>query len=331
MAAPMIGPFYCHSLLEPLSKRGFCHKALTQLADGHPMPWQLNYSLDELYARYDAANCACVALPGLQPKLGLSLHDGTLRFAEEKSKYILKWQPRAAGAFATDVAANEHLTMQLAAQVFKIVTAPNACITLLDDHFAYLTRRFDYQGRQRIHIEDLCQLGERNPYTHGPDYKVKSSYEEAAELLKRYCSGYRLEALRFFKRVLFNIVVGNGHAHLKNISAMRLFSGLYMLAPAYDLMNTALHHPDQPPLAMPLFKDGYTTPTFQQRGHYSRADIVEFGHRIGLENYQITEELRRLDLSKDKIERLVKRSFLTPKAQKRYLQILTLRKRQLLR
>ena len=323
----MIGSWYCYSTLAPLNKCGFSTRALSLLADGHAIPFEFNYTLEELNARYAADSLLpLVALPGFQPKLGLSLYEGRLRFAEAKSKYILKWQPPEAGEFATDWAANEHLTMQIAAQVFKIVTAPNACLELLDGEHAYLTRRFDYQGRQRIHVEDFCQLSGRSPATHGVNYKVKCSYEEAAAMFKRHCATYRMEALRFFKRVLFNLFVGNHHAHLKNLSVMRSFSGDIVLAPAYDLHCSALHFPDQPCLAMPLFKEEEAPAQF-----YQRDDLIAFGLRIGLEKYQIAEELRRLDLATAKLEPLVRHSFLSPNAKKRYLQLLSQHKRAILR
>jgi serine/threonine-protein kinase HipA len=43
----------------------------------------------------------------------------------------------------TDVPANEHLTMQIAGQLFGIAVPPNACVELSDGEPAYLVKRFD--------------------------------------------------------------------------------------------------------------------------------------------------------------------------------------------
>ncbi|MFT4737891.1 MAG: serine/threonine-protein kinase HipA [Cyclobacteriaceae bacterium] len=39
--------------------------------------------------------------------------------------------------------ANEHLSKQIASQIFKIETAENALIFYINSHPAYITKRFD--------------------------------------------------------------------------------------------------------------------------------------------------------------------------------------------
>lgn len=43
-----------------------------------------------------------------------------------------------------DIAVNEHLSMQISSQVFKIPTALNGLIEFNDGELAYMTKRFDY-------------------------------------------------------------------------------------------------------------------------------------------------------------------------------------------
>lgn len=104
--------------------------------------------------------------------------------------------------------------------------------------WAYAVKRFD-RGPQRelIHIEDLAQVR-----GFCPDKKYAGSYETVAALVYR---GYDNEALReFARRLAFNILIGNGDAHLKNWSLIYSDRRIPTLAPAYDLVATFVYRPD---------------------------------------------------------------------------------------
>lgn len=55
-------------------------------------------------------------------------------------------------------AANEHLTMQIASQVFGIETAVNGLCFYANDEAAYLTRRFDITSMGKRQQEDFASL-----------------------------------------------------------------------------------------------------------------------------------------------------------------------------
>lgn len=104
--------------------------------------------------------------------------------------------------------------------------------------WAYAIKRFD-RGPQRelIHIEDLAQVR-----GFCPDQKYAGSYETLAALLYR---GHDGNALReFARRLAFNILIGNGDAHLKNWSLIYSDPRIPTLAPAYDLVATFVYRPD---------------------------------------------------------------------------------------
>ena len=46
--------------------------------------------------------------------------------------------------------ANEHVTMQIASQVFGIETPPNAVVRFTDGELAYIVKRFDRRNGQKI-------------------------------------------------------------------------------------------------------------------------------------------------------------------------------------
>jgi hypothetical protein len=80
--------------------------------------------------------------------------------------------------FKHDIPANEHLSMQLASQLFGIATAVNAVIRFADGELAYITRRFDRRNQVKIGQEDFCQLSNRTEETADRNYKYNGSYTE---------------------------------------------------------------------------------------------------------------------------------------------------------
>lgn len=62
-----------------------------------------------------------------------------------------------------------------------------------------------------------------------------------ADIIKQYVSASSVEVLKFFRLVIFNFLFSNGDAHAKNFSLLETPSGDFILAPAYDLLNTRLH------------------------------------------------------------------------------------------
>lgn len=106
----------------------------------------------------------------------------------------------------------------------------------------YLIKRFDrigdYPNQERRHIVDACQL---LGYGRGAKYS-SSKMETYANLLKEVRPP-AIAALKLYQWVIFNLVVGNGDAHLKNISFYQL--GNYaQLAPFYDLLSTVIYVPE---------------------------------------------------------------------------------------
>jgi len=105
--------------------------------------------------------------------------------------------------------------------------------------FAYAIRRFDRgPDGEAIHMEDLAQV--RGFY---PEQKYTGAFEMVASLV--YGGQRDVEGLReFARRLAFNVVIGNGDAHLKNWSLIyrdRRDRRVPTLAPAYDLVCTAVY------------------------------------------------------------------------------------------
>lgn len=121
--------------------------------------------------------------------------------------------------FRDQISANEHLTMQIAQQVYKIPTAENRLVFFKNGEAAYITRRFDYDTNgNKIKQEDFSSQAHKTSATHGRDFKYTGSYEDAAALLKANVSAWQVPMRRFFALIVFNYLFANGDAHLKNFS-----------------------------------------------------------------------------------------------------------------
>jgi serine/threonine-protein kinase HipA len=126
----------------------------------------------------------------VQDQISLRLGKNHLAPTTERGEFILKPVPSLEGIeFPGDIPANQHVTMQIAAQVFRIATAVNGIVFFPDGAPAYIVRRFDYNNLtgERLHQEDFCQLSGRSQRASGPNDKYGSSYEEAGELIRCFC------------------------------------------------------------------------------------------------------------------------------------------------
>lgn len=320
----------CRSTLIDLSEDGFSRSALRALADGRKMSHRLTFTRADLQLRdYSGSGRKTLSISGVQDKVGLKLVRGHLIPEEAGSRYILKPIPSVQCQFQEDIPANEHLTMQIASQIFGIATAANACVILNDGELAYLTRRFDYRNDLKCLQEDFCQIYGRTEETHGYNYKYNGSYEELGALIQQSCAAHRVEMVKFFRLVLFNYLVGNGDAHMKNFSLMRTEAGDFVLTPAYDLLNTKLHFPDESAMALDLFKEGFYTESYLVNGFYRRVDFEEFGQRLNINPTRIATELDHAVNALEAIKQLVRRSFLSEVAQQAYLAVIIDRMRAL--
>ena len=142
--------------------------------------------------------------------------------------------------------ANEHLTMQIARQVYGIETAENALIFFKNGYPAYITKRFDVkEDGSKIAQDDFASLAGRTPQTHGEHYKYLGNYLELFQLMNANLSTYKLEAPKLLKILVFNYLFSNGDAHFKNFSLLETPMGDYRLSPAYDLLNSRIHIDDK--------------------------------------------------------------------------------------
>ena len=179
---------------------------------------------DEAVAEQFMENRKRISISGVQEKLSVVLEKNTLRLSNEgeQGTYILKPIPRDLKK-VDQVPANEHLTMQIAKQVYGINVAENAMIFFKDGSPAYITKRFDVkQDGVKWGKEDFATLAGKTKDNAGPDFKYEYSYEELGLLFQKYVAAWRIEIEKYFVLVAFNYAFSNGDAHLKNFSLLSL-------------------------------------------------------------------------------------------------------------
>lgn len=311
----------CLCSLDPLPREGHTRAAQRKLAGGNrKFPGRLGQRRDELI-RYRAQVVDRMSISGIQEKVSLRLKRGKLELTDRDGEYLLKPVPSLElPRFREDVPANEHVTMLLAERIFGIETPPSACIRLADGQLAYITKRFDRRNGAKVPQEDFCQLMERSPDTHGKSFKYGASYEEVGRTLKKLCGAYRIEVERLLTRIVFCYAFSNGDAHLKNFSLFQTSTtGDHVLTPAYDLLCTSLHLPDESRLALELFADDFETPAARDHGFFTGACFLELARRFEIPDARARAILAPfLEGPRVDVESLISRSFLTAKARGDY-------------
>ena len=264
-----------------------------------------------------------ISISGVQEKISAVIIDKKISVtpADFHGRYIIKPAPNYKYLrFRDQVPANEHLTMQIANQVYKINTARNGIIFFSDGKPAYITKRFDYSNDgSKIAQEDFSSIAGKTNKTHGNDYKYSGNYEDAAALIRNNVMAWQVEMSKFFTLVVFNYIFSNSDAHLKNFSLQQSVNGDYLLTPAYDLLNTSIHVNDTDfALKGGLMPKEFHSEVYINTSHPCKVDFITFGKRIGVLPKKIDSIIEMFSKENDMVYQLIERSFLDDKCKRMY-------------
>ena len=228
---------YCYKPL--LENEQDFHAVCTKRMFGTNQAPQIDFNLKDLDKLAKEIVVRSIAITGVQPKLSLDLEKhrnqiSRLTIVGLYGNYILKPPSKE----YRELPQNEDLTMHLA-NIVKIKVAQHCLIRLHSGELAYITKRFDRSKKSKIAVEDFCQLSENLT-----EHKYRGSIEKVAKITNKYTTNKGLEILRLFELVLFCYLTGNADMHLKNFALLENTFGEYELAPAFDLLSTALVMPD---------------------------------------------------------------------------------------
>ena len=298
---------YCYQFLD--GQNDFHEKCSKQFF-GNPQPPILVHTLDEMSELAKHVVNRSVTVPGVQPKLSLSVVKEITKKSEQRltvvgalgGNYILK----PPSLHNPEMPANEHLTMRIAAS-FGIKVVPSSLIRLKSDELAYITKRIDRTVKgEKIHMLDMFQITEAFD-------KYKSSMEKVGKALKEYSDRTMLDVLSLFELTFFCYLTGNNDMHLKNFSMIKSQSG-WILAPAYDLLNVAIANPeDKEELALTLGG---------KKKKFNFHHFEQFGNELGLSDKQILGTFKRFSKNKINAIELIHQSFLSESMKQAYLELL---------
>ncbi len=277
---------------------------------GTPNPPQIEYSLDQMNALAKNVVERSIAVPGVQPKLSMSLVAESTGQINTRltivgalgGNYIFK---PASDRFL-QMPENEHLTMRIA-ETFGIPVVPSSLIRLASGELCYITKRIDRTDNgEKIHMLDMYQITEAFD-------KYKGSMEKVGKALDTYSSNTLLDKTYFFDLALFSFLTGNNDMHLKNFSMVENHSG-WGLSPAYDLLNVAIIFPeDKEELALTLMG---------KKKKLQREHFEQLGKSLDLTPKQIRGTFNRMLKNKSKALNCIDQSFLTENMKSSYKKVL---------
>ena len=301
-------------------------KALKTMFGGKKVSHILDFNIEEFRSGTSLEEAMHrISVSGVQEKFPAVIDNGKIRLSldKERSTYMLKPAPwDQTLAERKQIPADEHLTMQIAAQVYGIQTAANALCFTPKGQMVYITKRFDIlPNGAKLPMEDFASVVGRNEQTDGIHFKYSGCYEDIALAIRRHVAAWMVDMERFFELVLFNYIYANGDDHLKNFSLIKQGDD-FRLAPAYDLINTCMHvNGDDFGLDGGLSPNIEKSDVYNRTLHPCRLDFECFGERIGLTKPRINRILNKYMQLPDAVKSLVERSFLNDKMKRTYLRI----------
>lgn len=297
--------------------------------------------LDFEFVDYSAPEIATgrtknISVSGVQEKFGAVIENGRLRLSgrSEQSTHILKPAPFDPSLpLRKQIPANEHVTMQIASQVYGISTAVCGMCFTPSGKPVYVTRRFDITPTgSKIALEDAAGLIWKDKTTNiTSNSKYEGCYKLIANVIRENVSSPTVDLERFFELLVFNYIYANGDAHLKNFSLMQA-DGEVRLSPAYDLINTALHiSGDDFALDHGLSDTLEHSDTYLRTSHPCRSDFELFAVEIGLNQRRIKRICDKYSSISTQVLTLLNNSFLNDKMKRSYLRIITERTQRFIR
>lgn len=302
---------YCYQPLEDNNNSDF-HEPCSLEFFGTKKPPLFNHTLEEMTELAKNVVERSVAVPGVQPKLSLSLVTDTIQSGNNKGRltvvgalggnYIFK----PPSNHFPEMPENEHLTMRMA-EAFGINTVKSSLIRLKSGELSYITKRIDRTTTgEKIHMLDMFQITEASD-------KYRSSMEKIGNALNDYSDNTLLDKLYFLELAIFSFLTGNNDMHLKNFSMINT-EGAWILAPAYDLLNVAIVNPeDTEELALTL------------EGKKKRLKWEHFerlGKKLELNDKQIKAMAKRFTKNKSVAQQWIDNSFLSKEYKKKYIDFL---------
>ena len=212
-----------------------------------------------------------LAIAGVQKKLSLDLTEENgktyrMTFTNLWGRFIFK--PKGEPPHLPE---NEHLCLKLAESA-KIQIEKGALIPTSSGELGFIAVRFDRDlHHNEYHQEDFCQMLNKESFK-----KYNGSLEQVGKILKKHSDFPGDNLYRLYELTIFNFIIGNVDAHLKNLSLVyETENGLNkLLSPGYDLISTDLFiHDDNEESALAI--NG-------KKNKLSKLDFLSLAQNLGV-------------------------------------------------
>lgn len=304
---------YCYQAIEDEISGDFHEKCSFYFFGTKEQPY-FTHTLEQMSALALNVVERSVAVPGVQPKLSLSIVNESLQDANKGrltvvgalgGSYIFK----PPSEHFLEMPANEHVTMRIA-EAFGINTVKSSLIRLQSGELSYITKRIDRSASgEKIHMLDMFQITEAFD-------KYKSSMEKIGKALDTCSDNTLLDKLYFLEISIFSYLTGSNDMHLKNFSMINT-AAIWILAPVYDLLNVAIVNPeDTEELALTL--DG-------KKKKLKWVHFETLGTNLGLNKKQLNGIVKRFQKNKPVALQWIENSFLSDIFKQKYKLLLEAR------
>lgn len=201
-----------------LESHGLAAPPLTDLRELEDAADKVEHGVDDMVAKWVLQLVAPGAsLGGARPKASFRDVDGSLWLAKFPSREDRR-----------DIGLWEHLAYQLS--VIAGIDMPEARVLRLSDRgHTFAVRRFDRTPTSRRHYASAMTRLAREDSEGASYLDIVQAIEESGANTQ---IGAQLEQL--FRRVLFNVLIGNRDDHLRNHGFLRQGNG-WVLSPAFDV------------------------------------------------------------------------------------------------
>lgn len=200
-------------------------------------------------------------LSGVQPKVMIEANTQS-RMAVQQQGVIVKTYDEEFPLLTV----NEYVCMEAARHC--MLAPPKTYLSKNLEH--YVIERFDNINGNRLAFEDFATLLGKQ----GND-KYNSSYESLLKAVRFY-TGSITEVEKAYKLIVFNCLIGNGDAHLKNFALQYTLGGKdVVLAPPYDITHTIIYETIDNHMALKLKKS---------KAFPNKSNLITLGNNANLEN-----------------------------------------------
>ncbi|MCP4574761.1 MAG: HipA domain-containing protein, partial [Deltaproteobacteria bacterium] len=127
----------------------------------------------------------------------------------------------------------------------------------------FLTRRFDRENHEKIHMQSLCGMAHFDFNRPGA-----YSYEQAFSIMRQLRLS-KPDAIEQYRRMVFNVVARNQDDHTKNIAFLMDRQGRWKLSPAFDVIYS--HNPAG------KWTNQHQMSINGKRDHFTTADLILVG------------------------------------------------------